>query len=231
MVWRYSNSHWSNVTRKMKDAIIIPAYNEGSRIVSTLNETKKIKGIDIIVVDDGSSDDTKKQAESKKVTVLHHIINLGKGAAVKTGCDYALKKGYKNIILMDADGQHEPKDIPRFQKELQKYDIIFGYRKTGKAPVISKLGNFGLTIITQILFGMKIYDTQSGFRAFTSKAYKKIRWKSTDYTMESEMIFRAKGLRYKQIPIKTIYHDTSKGTTVIDGIKIGFQMLKIKIFG
>ena len=78
---------------------------------------------------------------------------------------------------------------------------------------------------------MAIIDTQSGFRAFNRKAYRQIKWKSSGYGMESEMIYRAKGLKYSQIPIKKIYLDVDKGTTAIHGVKIGIQMLKWKLFG
>ena len=78
---------------------------------------------------------------------------------------------------------------------------------------------------------MEIKDTQSGFRAFTKNAYRQIKWKSSDYEMESEMIYKAKGLKYAQIPIKKVYLDVDKGTTAIHGVKIGIQMIKWRIFG
>ena len=156
---------------------------------------------------------------------------MGKGCAARTGCDYAYKEGYEQIVLMDADGQHNPNDTPRFLKELEKVDLVFGYRKGGKAPFVLRFGNWGLTWLTKILFGMAIIDTQSGFRAFNRKAYRQIKWKSSGYGMESEMIYRAKGLKYSQIPIKKIYLDVDKGTTAIHGVKIGIQMLKWKLFG
>lgn len=215
----------------MKVAIVIPAWNESKHIYDVVKRTQKVVS-DIIVVDDGSKDNTTELAKKAGATTLTHIINMGKGAAAKTGCDFAYKKGYDILILMDADGQHMPEDIPRFLKALEKKDIVFGYREQNKnAPIIMTFGNWFLTTASQILFGMAIKDTQSGFRAFTKKAYKKIKWNSTDYAMESEMIYRAQGLKFSQIPIKRIYLDNEKGTTVWHGIKIGWQMLKWKLIG
>ncbi|MFC1754981.1 glycosyltransferase family 2 protein [Thermoproteota archaeon] len=218
---------------KSKLFVIIPAYNEGKRIGPVLEKVKKYSK-NIIVVDDCSKDDTSEQARKKKVIVLSNNPNAGKGVALKKGCDYALKKGAKTIIVMDADGQHEPKDIPRFLKALDGNDIVFGSRKIDKnMPSVFKFGNWFINKTTTLLSGIKLVDTQSGFRAFTANTYRKIRWKSTRYSVESEMILRvgAKKLRYNEIFIKTIYHDSSKGTTVWDGIKIVANMIKWKIKG
>ena len=215
----------------MNVAIIIPAWNESKHIFDVVKRTKKIIS-DVIVVDDGSKDNTTELAKKAGATVLTHITNLGKGAAAKTGCDYAYKKGFDVFILMDADGQHLPEDIPRFLKALETKDIVFGYRESNKnAPQVLTFGNWVLTTLSKILFGMPLKDTQSGYRAFTKKTYKKIRWTATDYAMESEMIYKAQGLSFKQIPIQRIYLDNAKGTTVLHGIKIGWQMIKWKLLG
>jgi glycosyltransferase involved in cell wall biosynthesis len=212
--------------------IIMAAYNEARRIRSVIQRTKKAGYKNIIVVDDGSTDSTYEQAKKEKIMVLKHIINVGKGAAVKTGCDYALKQGADILVLMDSDGQHKPEDIQRFIKALNGNDLVLGYRKLDrKMPPIMKLGNWGINLISRILFGLNIKDTQSGFRAMTKTTYQKIRWDSTDYSMESEMIANAgkKRLRIAQIPIHTVYYDTFKGTTMFDGLKIGYNLLKWRI--
>ncbi|MEM3126730.1 MAG: glycosyltransferase family 2 protein [Candidatus Woesearchaeota archaeon] len=211
----------------MKTIVVIPAHNEATRIKEVLKAVKKIVK-DVIVVDDGSQDNTASVAQEAKVIVLRHITNLGKGAALKTGCDYAIQKGAENIIVMDADGQHRAKDIPRFLNALKSNDVVFGTRKgTKKMPVLLRIGNWGLNTITRIFYGIKIHDTQCGFRAFTRDAYKKIRWEAQNYDMESEMIARAgkAKLKYAEIPIETIYLDKYKGTTVLDGIKIGLKLI------
>lgn len=207
--------------------VVIAAYNEEKHIAAVINETRKFCK-NIIVVDDGSKDKTCQIAKSKGVTALKHVINLGKGAAVKTGCDFALQKGAEVLLLIDADGQHEPKEIPRFLKELKNKDIVFGYRKfTKKMPIIMRFGNKFINATTKLLYGIELKDTQCGYRALTAKAYKKVRWNSTGYPMESEMIANAgkNKLKYTEIPIRTIYSDKYKGTTVIDGVKIVLNML------
>lgn len=216
----------------MKTWIIIPAHNESEKIGSVIDDVKKYCK-NIVVVDDGSRDDTYGVAKSKKVVVLRHIVNLGKGAALKTGCDYVTKKEESNIIAIDADGQHEPKEIPKFLEALEEADIVFGVRKLNKnMPAVFRFGNWFINFVTYILYGLKLRDTQCGYRAFSTETYKRIRWNASDYSMESEMITNAgkKRLKYKEIPIETIYADKYKGTTVIDGIKVVLRMLGWRIF-
>ncbi len=210
---------------------VIPAYNEGKNIRNIIKKTKKY--VDkVIVIDDGSKDNTSEIAEKSGAIVLKHIINLGKGAALKTGCDYAAKNA-KFIIVLDADAQHSPEDLPRFIEKLSKYDIVFGYRKlSSKMPLILRFGNWFISNVVGILYNLRLNDTQSGFRAFSREAYRKIRWNASDYSMESEMISKVgkQRLKYVQIPIQTIYSDKYKGTTVIDGIKIVLNMVWWKLF-
>jgi len=207
--------------------VIIPAYNESKHIGNVISKVKKYAN-NIVVVDDGSTDKTYEIAKSEKVTVLKHIVNLGKGSALKTGCNYAIKNKAKAVVVVDADGQHDPKELPRFIKALKGKDIVFGYRKYTKTmPFIFRFGNSSLNIIIRILYGINLHDTQCGYRAFTAKAYKKIKWKSSDYSMESEMIANSgkADLKYDEVEIETIYSDRYKGTTVMDGLKIGINML------
>jgi len=211
---------------------VIPAYNEESNIISIVKKTKKYVN-NVVVVDDGSKDRTREAAVKAGAIVLSHIVNLGKGAALKTGCDLAVKKGASFIIALDADAQHNPDDIPRFVEKLKKYDIILSYRKSSsKMPLVLKFGNWLISNVVNLLYGISLNDTQCGFRAFSREAYKKIRWNSSDYSMESEMIARAgkQRLKYVQIPIQTIYSDKYKGTTIIDGIKIVLSMIWWRLF-
>ena len=188
---------------------VIPAHNESKNIGEIIKRTRKFIS-KIIVVDDGSTDNTYNIAKKSDAIVLKHVINLGKGAALKTGCDYALKSGAEYIIVLDADAQHDPEEIPKFIQKLQNNEIIFGYR-TGsrKMPSLLKFGNWFISSTINILYKVNLRDTQSGYRAFTSNAYKKIRWTATDYSMESEMIVNVgkHKLKYTELPIKTIYSD------------------------
>ena len=210
---------------------VIPAYNEEKNIADIIKKTKAY--VDkIVVVDDGSRDKTIAKAEEAGAITLRHIVNLGKGAALKTGCDFAVKNGAEFIIALDADAQHNPDDIPRFIEKLKSYDLVFGYRKlSSKMPIVLRFGNWFISNIVSALHGVSLKDTQCGFRAFSRETYQKIRWNASDYSMESEMIARAgkQKLKYVQIPIQTVYSDKYKGTTIIDGIKIALNMLWWKI--
>ncbi len=211
--------------------VVIPAYNEATNLKQVVDSARKYANI--IVVDDGSTDGTSDVLKKVKgVLVLTHMVNLGKGAALKTGYDYALKSGADKIIMMDSDAQHFAKDLPKFEKALDKYNAVFGYRSgRDNMPKILRIGNWGLSKITSILFGVQIRDSQCGYRGFTSEAYREIRWNSCDFDADNEMIANvgAKGLKYKEIPISTVYLDRYKGTTIISGLKIGWRMLLMKL--
>jgi|TARA_B100001964_G_C14075245_1_gene527691 glycosyltransferase involved in cell wall biosynthesis len=213
----------------MNQFIIIPSYNEAKTIGKVIDDVKRYSS-NIVVVDDGSTDDTQKAA--KDVTILKHLTNMGKGAAMKTGVEYAIKKNAKQIIFIDADGQHEAKEIPHFLDALKDVDVVFGYRELNKKmPLVLKLGNWVINKSIKILYNLELKDTQCGYRAFNTNVYNKIKWKALDYSVESEIIANTgkNKLKYKEIPIKTIYNSRYKGTTVIDGFKIVFNMFLWKI--
>jgi glycosyltransferase involved in cell wall biosynthesis len=213
--------------KKEKVWIVIPACNEEKHIAKVIKGTKKYTK-NIIVIDDGSKDKTYEIANRSGIIALRHIVNLGKGAAIKTGCNFAIKNGAETLVLLDSDAQHDPKEIPNFLKALKGVDVVFGYRKPNKQmPLILKFGNWVINKTTKLLYGLDLRDTQCGYRTFTRKSYKKLKWVATDYSMESEMIANVgkHNLKYKQIPIQTIYSDKYKGTTVLDGIKIVLNMV------
>ncbi len=219
----------------MKTAVVIPAYNEGARVRPVVMDARKYADA-VIVVDDGSDDDTSGQipVERGKVYLAEHRINLGKGAALKTGVEAAISLGAEIIVLMDADGQHRTSDIPRFVDALyaNHVDIVFGSRKIGRdMPLVMMLGNKFLSIMTSLLFHVYISDTQSGFRAFRAQAYTQLKWSSPRYAVETEMIVNTgrRKVSHAEIDIDTIYQDKYKGTTVIDGIRIFINILKWKI--
>lgn len=207
---------------------IIPAYNEEKHIEEIINRAKKY--VDrVIVVDDGSTDSTYKKSKSADI-ILRHAVNLGKGAALKTGFITALKNNADIIITLDADGQNNPEDIPIFIEALEKHnaDIVVGARKLNKnMPVVFRIGNWGLRKIFQALFSVKVNDSQSGFRAVRADIYPMIKWQSTNYSVEAEMLANAgrNNLKCIEVPIATKYLNRYKGTTIIDGINIFIQMV------
>lgn len=208
----------------MKIVIIVPAYNE-SRFIGNFLEKLLLFTKQVIVVDDGSSDKTCEIARAKGVACLQHMVNLGKGAALKTGCDYAFKKlGADAVIIMDGDDQHVVEDIKLFEKELKRGgQVVLGVRQMdAKMPLMRILGNKSMSILINLLFGHYIADIPSGFKGFTKQAYKQLLWHSSGYEVETEIAVRiAKSkLAYVEVPISTVYHDKDYGFNLLDAGKI-----------
>lgn len=220
----------------MKIIIVIPAYNESRRISNVLEDIKSINlNLPIIVVDDGSKDSTYELAKSKEVSVLRHKINLGKGAALKTGCEAAILDGADGIIMMDSDGQHKASDLPKFINALEngKFDIVFGSRnlKFG-VPLIRFIGNKLASVLINILFGIYISDLICGYRAFTKETFKKLNWESMGYGLETEMVIKT-GLnkfKYCEVGVETVYYDKFKGVTILDALLILSNVIKWRLF-
>lgn len=212
---------------------VIPAFNEEEFIESVILKAKYYADR-VIVVDDGSQDNTGRIAERTRVIVLSHLINLGKGSALRTGVKAALKFKPEFIVVLDADGQHNPEDIPRLINLLKEndLDIVIGSRTIKKGmPLIKRIGNSFIYELNKFLFDADIKDTQSGFKAFKSNAVNKIKWNSNGYSLESEMAMNIgkNKLKFKETPIQTIYSNKYKGTSVLDGIKIFLYMLYWKV--
>jgi len=213
----------------LKICAVIPAYNEEDNIAEVVKKTKE--NVDsVIVVDDGSEDDTAHIAEMMGATVVRHPVNMGKGFALETGIEKALEDDPDILVTLDADNQHDPADIPMLSNTLinENLDIVFGSRSlNGDMPLILRFGNWWLCKSAQVLFGTKVTDSQSGFKAFRRDAYEKLKWKSSHYSVDSEIIMNTgrNKLKHGQIPIKTLYNCKHKGTTVIDGIRIFLNML------
>jgi len=213
----------------MELAIIVPAYREEEHIVEVLNSIYRyVDRNDVIVVDDGGKDGTYTLAKGTGCHVIVQPINLGKGGALKTGCDYAFEEGAKKIICIDSDGQHDPKHLPELIVALDKYDVVYTYRSFNKKmPVVLRFGNRVLKRLGKFFYKVDIKDPQCGYRGFRGEAYQKLRWTTTGYAVENEIIFNMghAGLTYTELPIETIYKDGYKGTNIIDGLTIFLNML------
>lgn len=195
----------------------IPAYDEELSIGSLLLKLKKVEGVDdILVFDDGSDDDTAKVAVSAGAKVIRHKKNAGKGAAIKGIFDYARGHDYEYLVLMDADGQHNPHDVPHVLSPLVNpgADVVIGSRwgELTEMPLKRKAGKFVLDKVTP---GSGDLDTQSGFRAFNRKAMEKMELTKNDFTIESEMIMEAreKGLKVNNARITCRYDDIEDPST------------------
>jgi len=214
--------------------VVIPARNEAARIGQVLaGLDPDVHGLPVVamVVDDGSSDRTADVARAQGARVISHAINLGKGAALKTGCEAVIAAGCDVLVVMDADGQHRPSDLPLMVSPLLagQADLVLARRHfTRDMPATMRLGNVGLSRLFTLLFGATFHDTQCGLRAFTASAYPRLDWIATDYAVETEMLVRAARahLRTVEVEIETIYHDAYKGTTIADGMRILANMVR-----
>ncbi len=211
--------------------VVVPVYNEGSALPALLSRVSRyVPGTNIIVVDDGSTPrvDPESVAPAK---VLRHRINLGKGMALKTGCEYAVQERAEAIVLMDGDGQHEPAEIPRLIEALREVDIVFAARTLGQdMPSVRRMGNRVLNRSARWLYDLDLQDIWCGYRAFRSECFPKITWNAHDYAVDVEMAIRAmrQRLSYREVGIETIYHDAYKGVTVLDGVQLLFRLLRWK---
>lgn len=217
----------------MKLFVIVPVYNEENRAVKTIKEILRTdKKNEIIIIDDGSSDNSLRTLKNNfknnsRVYISNHEINLGKGAAMKTGLKIAWKLGGDAVVFIDADGQHNPKYLPKFIKELDKFPIVFGYRQLGKdAPWIRRNGNKFAGWLIGFLFNVKRKDLLCGFLGFRKNVYKKISWKSCRYGIETEIATKVgkNKVPFSEIKIDTIYIDKYKGVTIFDALKILFKI-------
>src|SRR5438309_1840198 len=150
----------------MKIAVVVPAYNEGDRISEVLTQLVKTK-LPIIVVDDGSKDSTFAKTSKFKVIAIQHKVNLGKGAALKTGVQAAFNLGAESVIIMDSDGQHKVEDLSKFSELIKsgKYDVVIGSRNLSYGvPLIRYLGNKFASLLVKFLFDIYVSDLLCGYR-------------------------------------------------------------------
>lgn len=225
--------------KKKKLVFVVPAYNEEKTLGPTLDDLhKNFPTAEILVVNDGSKDKTREIALKKGAYVLTHVINRGLGAALGTGVQEALNHEADYIVTFDADLQHTGKDVNRLLEPLRKEeaDVVIGSRFMSKEdlemmPFTKKFGNTMLTGITNLFSGTKITDSQSGLRAFGKRAASKLMIICDQYEVSSEIIHELgrHHMTIKEIPIKAIYHDTEKGTTVGSGLHIFWGMLLKKL--
>ncbi|MGQ9608997.1 MAG: glycosyltransferase family 2 protein [bacterium] len=219
----------------MDICILLPGYNEEKMIGQIVSKARKVIN-DVIVIDDGSTDDTYQIAKSAGAIVIRHEVNKGKGAALKTGFQYALEHNYQAVITMDSDGQHDVNDIPNFLNALseKKTGIIIGSRMKdiSTMPAIRKVTNKLTSYISSLLMRQKVDDSQSGFRLITSDVLRSIKLESDRYDMESEILIKASraGFQIISVPIKTIYgQEKSKINPLIDTyrfIRLVFRSLR-----
>ncbi len=216
--------------------LVLPAYNEGAVIQETIKEIKEKTNLPIIVVDDGSRDNTYKQLKQiSGITVVQHIINRGKGAAVKTGIEAAKLLDADYVITMDADGQHDPEDVKKIAMVLKTgTDVVLGSRlmNVHGMPITRIILNKVSNILAWLAYGIWVTDSLSGFRGYSRKALDVIDTKRDTYEFDSEVIKEIKrnNLKYIEIPIRVRYtkHSLNKKDRVNlkTAIKITLNMFR-----
>ena len=195
----------------MHVCLLLPAYNEAKTIDQIIREASEFV-TDILVVDDGSADQTALIAQEAGGKVIKHSTNLGKGMALRTGFDYVSQKGYDLIATMDSDGQHQPSDLPRFIDYFKKNqpDIVIGARihNRVKMPRHRRLNNWLVSSVGSALCGQEVMDFQSGFRLIRTEVLRSVELHTERYETESEFLIKAGriGFKIQSIPIHTIYN-------------------------
>ncbi|MCF7794821.1 glycosyltransferase family 2 protein [Patescibacteria group bacterium] len=218
----------------MKILCIIPAYNEEKNISKTVSSAKKYIS-DVLVVNDGSKDQTKKLAQENGAKVISHIINRGQGASLETGNEYARRHDYDAVVHFDADGQFLAKEIPDILKPVieEAYPLSFGSRflsKKSNMPWLKKHIIMPLAKTINYLFlGINTSDPQSGFRAMDKEALEKIKIEHDGMAHCSEILAKTHkyNLVFKEVPITVIYNEF--GQSLGSGFKTIKDLLINKI--
>lgn len=192
--------------------VLVPAYNAASTLSGLIEQTSKfVDRNNIVVIDDGSQDQTSAIAQRAGAVVLKHERNKGKGEALKTGFEYALKNNYQALFTIDADLQHDPSSIKDFLQQTNEdfNGILIGTRDINlkKMPFARWLTNNLASAILSILSGQIIRDSQSGYRFISTEVLKRVKLKAQKYDLESEILVKAgrRGFRIDSVPIRTIY--------------------------
>ncbi|PIQ91132.1 MAG: glycosyltransferase family 2 protein [Candidatus Pacebacteria bacterium CG_4_10_14_0_8_um_filter_42_14] len=194
----------------MRTCVVIPAYNESKAIAGLIAEITKL-GLEIIIVDDGSSDNTVQIAQASKAKVIRNDTNMGKGASLIKGYNFAIAQGFDAVISMDGDGQHSCNDIMSFihKAENSQAALIIGNRmsSTKKMPLLRVLTNRFMSRLISLITKQFIPDTQCGFRLIKKELLEKIVLSTSKYEIESEVLIKAARLGFKieSIPVRTIY--------------------------
>lgn len=222
--------------------VIIPAYNEETRVQPVIEGIAE-KGYNMVIVNDGSSDNTlevlkeSQRKYPKNIFIYNHIINRGVGMAMQTGFEAVLRYNPRFIMNMDSDGQHSVDDMERVLEPLVtgRAGAVIGVRPLKDMPRSRNFANAVMNLLTRIFYDVDVSDSQTGFRALTSDALDKITINARGYLISSEFIreINDNNIPFEEVTIQTIYtpETQSKGTDSKAALKILFQMMKHKLFG
>jgi glycosyltransferase involved in cell wall biosynthesis len=218
------------------DLIVVPAYNEGATIAEVVGGIRReAPGWDVIVVDDGSTDDTGPRAESAGAAVVRLPFNLGIGGAVQTGFTYALDNGYRRMAQVDGDGQHDPRELPKLEAAMDAdpgIDMVCGSRFVSEerdyvAPISRRTGIHIFAFLLSRLVGQRVTDPTSGFRLYNRRA---IRLFAADYPhdypeVEAVLMLHHHSLRMREVPVRMFAR--GGGASSITSGKSAYYMVKV----
>ena len=217
--------------------VLIPAYNEQAAVRGVVSKVRQVvPHADVLVVDDGSSDNTAQTAERAGAFVVRHPFNLGIGGAVQTGLKFARQQNYDVVIRLDGDGQHNPSDIPSLYAILQgsKVDVVVGSRFLGKSgrmhiPFLRRLGIYTFALLVSLLTGHRATDTTSGFVALNRRAVQAlVTYMPQDYPeVESRIVLHKAGLTTLERPAHMQARLT--GVSSIDSWRSIYYALKVSV--
>lgn len=220
----------------MNICVVIPTYNEAKTIADIIREVSSL-GLKVLVVDDGSSDDTFEIASNSGAIVLRNARNEGKGASLVKGFDYIIKNNFDAALTMDGDGQHEPDDIRHFIRLLSedsKSAILIGNRmhKVKNMPIVRLIMNKFMSWLISFVVKQNIPDTQCGFRLIKKDVLEKITFETNNYDSESELLIKAARLGFKieSVPINTIYKgEKSRINPFVDSLRF-IRLMSREVF-
>lgn len=195
----------------MKACVLIPSFNEAETIGRIVKKIKAM-GIEVVVIDDGSVDNTENVASENGAIVIRHMKNLGKGASLKKGFEFILRDtDFDAVIIMDGDGQHNPEDIQKFISRARDYgeDIVVGNRMTltKGMPWVRRVTNRVMSSLLSSVCKQDIPDTQCGFKLITRRILETIPFDCNNYDFDSEILIKASRRHCKvaSVPVETIY--------------------------
>jgi glycosyltransferase involved in cell wall biosynthesis len=219
--------------------VVVPAYNEAERLPATLSRLQP-RFPRVVVVDDGSADATAQSAMNcPGIWVLRHAINLGQGAALQTGIDFALARGARFIATFDADGQHDVEDIPSLLEPLRqgRADVALGSRFLGSTigmPWSRRLLLKAAVLFTRLFSRVRVTDAHNGLRAFSRRGAEQIRISLNGMAHASEIIdqIRRRRLRYCEVPVTIRYSEAvlNKGQSGWNSFRIVANLTLARIF-
>lgn len=212
----------------MNTLIIVPAFNEAKTIAAVLKTIPQ--GVEVLVVDDGSSDATSSIAAACGARVVRHVINRGLGAALRTGFLYAVRGGHDAVITMDSDGQHDGAEMHVFVRALESgADVVIGRRQAVAMPRIRQYYNGVGAVLTRVLFGAALVDTQSGFRGISTRALRRMELTTSRMEISSEIIAEAHRINaaVQEVPITIQYtpYSMSKGQNLFEGVRTAWRLV------